>query len=176
MPSKSSLDFKGTCHPPPARNGKRQNSADLNAAEIATASLGKNGATDVLVEHDARAGPVGVVTSSWEGRAGELRVSGRVTDPAAIQAIKTGSLRQLSLGTSVHTTEDGKVLMRTHDELSLCERAARPGCNIDDIDGRRVAHTATFSKSPGKNTHATHAKHKSKQIHHGRKQLEVYDV
>ena len=67
--------------------------------------------------------------SSWEGPNGELRVHGVVTDAKAEKDLRSGATRELSLGTSVHSEEHGRVLMRTHDELSLCERAARPGVN-----------------------------------------------
>lgn len=143
------INFKGVAHPPPRRDGKRKNVADLNRAEISTANMGARGGTQMLVEHDHGGGQVGVVTSSWEGPNGELRVSGHIAESRAAQAVRNGSMRELSLGTSVHSDENGRVLMRTHDELSLCAQAARPGCIITDVDGKQVGSTSHFSRARG---------------------------
>ena len=123
--------------------------ADLNAAEISTANMGRRGGTQVLVEHDHRSGEVGRVLTSWEGPGGELRVEGTISDASAERAVRSGSMRELSLGTSVHSEVDGKVLMRVHDELSLCAKAARPGCIVTDVDGKRVGSTHHFSRKTG---------------------------
>jgi hypothetical protein len=141
-------------HPPPRRlnpSGVRRNKADLSAAEISTANMARRGrGTQILVEHNHAGGRVGTVLASWEGNAGELRVEGVIDDPAAQRAVKSGAMRELSLGTSVHSdnSEGGRVLMRTHDELSICEQAARPGCIITDIDGKRVGSSHHFSIAP----------------------------
>jgi len=140
------VEFKGIAHPPPRRDGKRGNVADLSSVEISTANMGARGGTQMLVEHDHANGKVGTVLSSWEGPNGELRVSGRIEDDSSVRAVKNGSMRELSLGTSVHSDENGKVLMRTNDELSLCERAARPGCIVTEINGKQVASTQQFSR------------------------------
>ena len=139
----ASLQFRGVAHPPPARGG-RNCPADLNAAEICTTNLGRNGGTPLLVEHDhgARAGRV---LASWEGRNGELRVAGVVNDPAAVQSVRSGNMRGLSLGTGVTMDVDGNALMRTQDELSLCEEPRRAGCYIDTLDGRSVRQVEAFS-------------------------------
>jgi hypothetical protein len=137
--------FKGIAHPPPRRDGTRDNWADLSAAEIHTANMG---GTAMLVEHDQGGGQVGRVLGSWEGPHGELRVVGELNDPAAQHAVRSGAMRQLSLGTSMHTLDDG-VLYRTNDELSLCVKAARPGCHITDYDGQQVASTSRFSAQKG---------------------------
>jgi len=139
--------FKGIAHPPPRRDGKRNNVADLSAAEISTANMGRRGGTQMLVEHDHSNGQVGRVLASWEGPSGELRVHGVIEDPGAESAVRQGQMRELSLGTSVHSEADGRVLMRTNDELSICERAARPGCIITDVDDRRVGSSSRFSKT-----------------------------
>lgn len=141
-------------HPPPRRlnpSGKRGNAADLSRAEISTANMSRRGGTQILVEHDQAGGRVGTVLASWEGTAGELRVEGVIDDPFAQHAVKSGAMRELSLGTSVHsdTSGGGRVLMRTNDELSICARAARPGCIITDIDGKQVGTSHYFSKTPG---------------------------
>lgn len=138
--------FKGIAHPPPRRDGKRNNIADLNAAEISTANMGRKGGTKMLVEHDHSNGQVGRVISSWEGPNGCLRVQGVIDDPNAEKAMRNGRMRELSLGTSVHSEAGGRVLMRLHDELSLCQRAARPGCIITDIDDMRVGSSHHFSR------------------------------
>lgn len=137
------LSFKGVAHPPPRRDGKRKHAADMIGVEIATTNMGGK---PMLVEHDHQGGHVGMVTSSWEGPRGELRVSGQVTDPSAIRAVRGGAMRELSLGTVMHAQEGGRVLHRSHEELSICEKAARPGCIIDEIDGKRVASTHRFSQ------------------------------
>jgi len=131
------LDFRGVAHPPPRRDGKRSNIADMNAAEIATTNLGRGNGTQVLVEHDHGA-RVGTVHASWEGRDGSLRVSGTVTDPDAERLVRTGRMRGLSLGTSVIQNETGGRLMAIQDELSICEDPRRGGCFIDEVDGKRV--------------------------------------
>ena len=137
------LQFKGIAHPPPARSG-RGNIADLNAAEIATTNMGRAGGTNLLMEHD-HASQVGTVHASWEGRDGSRRVQGVVHDPDAIEQVRSGATRGLSLGTSVLTQMDGGRLMAMQDELSLCEEPRRPGCWITDIDGTSVRTVATFS-------------------------------
>jgi len=104
--------------------------------------------TDLLVEHDYLGGSVGSVLTSWEGPGGELRVHGVITDPSAQASVRSGKMRELSLGTSVHSHEEG-VMYRSHDELSLCEQAARPGCIVTDIDGRSVATSHHFAKPRG---------------------------
>jgi hypothetical protein len=142
--------FKGIAHPPPRRDGKRNNIADLNRAEISTANMGRRGGTQMLVEHDHSGGQVGRVFASWEGPGGELRVQGVIEQPEAERAVRSGQMRELSLGTSVHSEDGGRVLMRTHDELSLCERAARPGCIITDLDGRQVGSSHHFARKKGK--------------------------
>ena len=145
------VGFKGIAHPPPRRDGKRSNMADLNAAEISMSRAGARGlpGRPVLVEHDPAGGQVGMVLTSWEGPSGELRVEGVVNDPVAAGLVQSGQMRELSLGTSVHSEENGRVLMRTHDELSICAKAARPGCIITEIDGKQVGSSHHFSKTRG---------------------------
>jgi len=145
--------FKGIAHPPPRRDGKRNNIADLSAAEIGTSRAGRHGlpGRPVLVEHDVAGGQVGHVLTSWEGPGGELRVEGVLSDPTAIGHVASGRMRELSLGTSVHTdmARGGAVMMRSHDELSICEKAARPGCIITDFDGKTVGTSHHFAKKRG---------------------------
>jgi hypothetical protein len=138
-----SVNFTGTAHPPAGK--VRKTNADLNRAEIATTNLGKGGGTQLLLEHD-HSNQVGMVTSSWEGRDGSLRVSGVVTDPDAVSSVNGGSTRGLSLGTSVLTDTDGKRLVVAHDELSVCVEPARAGCYIDTVNGQTVRQVACFSK------------------------------
>ena len=153
----------------------------------------------MLVEHDAAGGQVGNVLTrcaflvshttahaqplnlstsqplnpstprSWEGPGGELRVEGVLNDPTAIGHVASGRMRELSLGTSVHTdmARGGAVMMRSHDELSICEKAARPGCIITDFDGQKVGHSHHFAKSRGARAHAHTHTHAS--ITHARK-------
>ena len=107
--------FRGIAHPPPRRDGKRNNVADLNAAEISTANMGRRGGTQMLVEHDHSGGQVGRVLASWDGPAGELRVQGVIENSKAEKAMRSGEMIELSLGTSVHSEADGRVLIRTND-------------------------------------------------------------
>ena len=137
------LSFRGTAHGPPAR--KRDDVADLSAAEIATTQMGLHGGTDLLVEHDHNS-CVGTVHTSWEGRDGSLRVAGVVRDPKAIALVQAGRMRGLSLGTELHQTTDGQTLLRTQDELSLCARPRRGGCYIDTIDGQSVRNVSKASE------------------------------
>ena len=145
-----SLHFRGVAHPPPARSGKRGNIADLSSEEIRelerseTRNMGAGGGTDVLVEHD-HSSRVGRVDASWQGRNGELRVAGTISDPQAIALVKAGNLRGLSLGTGVTQNMGGEALLRTQDELSICEQPRRGGCYIDTIDGASVRAVSCFS-------------------------------
>lgn len=139
------VEFKGTAHPPPRRDGKRSNIADLSSAEIQVTNLGKNGGTQMLVEHDHGL-PCGRVLSSWTGPAGEMRVSGVLDDPVAVGHVRSGKMRGLSLGTSVITGENQERLGVMHDELSICEQPRRGGCWIDSVDGKRVGQRQNFSK------------------------------
>ena len=138
------LDFRGVAHPPPRRDGQRDNIADLTAAEIATTSLGRNGGTPMLVEHD-HSKRIGVVHSSWEGRDGSLRVSGTIKDPAAEELVRSGSMRGLSLGTSVIQADNGAKVVSMQDELSICAEPRRRGCYIDSIGGKNVRRTVRAS-------------------------------
>lgn len=131
------LTFKGVAHPAPRRDGKRNNVADLNRAEISALKMGRNGGTDLLVEHDPGS-RVGSVIASWEGPHGELRVEGVVHDNDAMSMVKDGGMRGLSLGTGVQYGEGGRPIWRNQDELSLCETPRRGGCYIDEVNGQRV--------------------------------------
>ena len=137
------LAFKGIAHPPPSKSGRKHN-ADLSAAEIGATKMGKNGGTDLLVEHD-HGSRVGKVLTSWEGPRGELRVQGIVSDHEAAETVRTGGMRGLSLGTGVTYNSEGRACMRSQDELSLCVEPRRGGCYIDEIDGKSVRSTSTFS-------------------------------
>tara|TARA_Y100000389_G_scaffold152295_1_gene152229 strand:+ start:687 stop:1190 length:504 start_codon:yes stop_codon:yes gene_type:complete len=145
------LSFRGVAHPPPSK--KRGNIADLSGEEIRQLerseklNMGAGNGTDVLVEHD-HASRVGSVTASWQGRNGELRVAGTIDDGQAEQLVRAGKLRGLSLGTGVtQRADNGEALMRTQDELSICEAPRRGGCFIDTIDGASVRTVACFSET-----------------------------
>ena len=135
--------IEGTAHPPPCN--PPQNVADFNAAEISTTRLIDR---PVLVEHTG--GERGKVLSSWEGTGGELRVLATVTCPDAIQQVRTGSLSELSLGTSVFAME-GSTVHKQVREVSLVEKGARHDCVIDTVDGRRVRkrHNASAASTIG---------------------------
>ena len=107
------------------------------------------GGTDLLVEHD-RAARVGTVHASWESPVdGSLRVIGVVNDPETAEAVRSGSLRGLSLGTGVTQHVGGQTLLRTQEELSLCAEPRRAGCWIDQLNGHTVRRTACFSVAKG---------------------------
>ena len=141
--NKKPLAIRGVAHPPPPRNGKRINKADLTRAEIDSTNLqGKR----LLREHD-HGDEVGTVLASWRGRDGSLRIAANVEDPGAIEQVKKGEMRGLSLGTSMILAEDGSVAFRGQDELSICEEGKRPGTWIDTMDGRPCRAVECFSKS-----------------------------
>ena len=140
---KKPLAIRGVAHPPPPRNGGRVNKADLTRAEIDSTNLsGKK----LLREHD-HGDEVGTVLASWRGRDGSLRIAANVDDPSAIEQVKKGEMRGLSLGTSMILAEDGSVAFRGQDELSICEEGKRPGTWIDTMDGRPCRAVECFSKS-----------------------------
>ena len=138
-----SLPIRGVAHPPPPRRGGRANKADLTGAEIACTNLAGK---PLLCEHDA-GDRVGTVLASWKGRDGSLRIAANVEDPGAIEQVKKGEMRGLSLGTSMILGEDGSVAFRGQDELSICEEGKRPGTWIDTMNGVPCRAVECFSKS-----------------------------
>jgi hypothetical protein len=137
----------GTAHPKPGR--KRTEDGDLNAAEIYATDLGKTNVqgsgTPMFVEHEGSS--VGTVLASWTGPKGDMRVLGRIANPEAEALVRSGDMRGLSLGTEMFSVGDGPPLHRSVYELSVCEKPRRPGCFIDEIDGKCVgrAHNASAS-------------------------------
>lgn len=152
------LRFRGTAHP--CADPVRANNADLSNREILTMDLGARGrdgkgTTPVLVEHCGE--PVGRILSSYPGRDGALKVAGTLHDESVIEKVRRGEMRGLSLRTQVMSTEANpdRPLVRTIEEVSVCEQPRRPGCWMEDIDGKRVAaapHLAS-GKSTNKTTH-----------------------
>lgn len=141
--SKKPLSIRGVAHPAPPRSGTRSNRADLTRAEIdATNLAGK----PLLCEHD-HGDRVGTVLASWRGRDGSLRIAANVENEQAIDQVKRGQMRGLSLGTSMILGEDGNVAFRGQDELSICEEGKRPGTWIDTMNGVACHAVACFSKS-----------------------------
>ena len=92
----------------------------------------------------------GECLASWQGTDGSLRVAARVTDPVAIQKVRDGSLRGLSLGTDMVMDEKGDVLFRSQGELSICEEGRRPGTWIDTVNGKTVHRVACASAQRAK--------------------------
>ena len=137
------LPIRGVAHPPPPRRGGRTNKADLTGAEIDCTNLAGK---PLLCEHDS-GDRVGTVLASWKGRDGSLRVAANVEEPSAIEMVKNGTMRGLSLGTGMTLAPDGSVAYRGQDELSICEEGKRPGTWIDTIGGRPVRQVECFSKS-----------------------------
>ena len=155
MSTSKPLQFFGVAHPPPNRSG-RKNIADLSAAAIGTTKLGRNGGTDILVEHD-HASRVGSVQASWEAADGSLHVAGIIKDPKAASDVRSGKMRGLSLGTSVIQDMSGNALMRSQDEISICVEPRRAGCYINRIDGQKVRGVHAFSNSSDRKCRVLHA-------------------
>ena len=116
--------------------------ADLARAEIQATNIAGR---PLLHEHDKTA-QVGQCLASWQGTDGSLRIAARVTDPAAMQQVRDGSLRGLSLGTDMIMDEEGQVLFRNQGELSVCKEGRRPGTWIDTLNGKTVLQVAGASK------------------------------
>lgn len=136
------LSIRGVAHPAPPRNGQRIGPADLSRAEIRGTQLAGK---PLLNEHDI-AERVGTVLASWEGPDGSLRVAANVEDPAAIEQVKRGALRGLSLGTDMILDTSGQVAYRGQAELSVCAEGKRPGTWIDHVAGKQVHHMVCASK------------------------------
>jgi hypothetical protein len=141
------LVFEGVAHPP--AKPLREHPADLSHGEIAAIARGGTHGLPLHVEHDTAANSVGRVLTSWQGRKGELRVMGQVTDPSVAQRVRGGDLRGLSLGTDCVQAMNGDVLARNQRELSLCGEGRRTGTWVDHIDGQRVHSVECFSKTAG---------------------------
>ena len=137
------LPIRGVAHPAPPRSGQRTSPADLSRAEIRGTQLAGK---PLLNEHDSTE-RVGTVLASWEGMDGSLRIAANVEEAQAIEAVKRGEMRGLSLGTSMILGEDGNVAFRGQDELSICAEGKRPGTWIDTIAGKSVRQVECFSKS-----------------------------
>ena len=146
MTAPTHIDIRGTAHPPPPASGKRGCVADLSRAEIGATNIAGR---PLLEEHqyDKR---VGECLASWQGTDGSLRVAARVTDPGAIEKVRDGTLRGLSLGTDMVLNETGDVLYRAQGELSICEEGRRPGTWIDTVNGKTVHRVACASAQRAK--------------------------
>ena len=138
------LNFRGTAHPPPGIS--ESDIANLSAAEIATTDLGRRGGLPLLFEHSSAA-KIGFCQASWEGRNGELRVAGVVTDPDIERQLRRGQNHGLSLGTDVIQNTQGDALYKEQQELSICDEPRRPGCFIDTIDGKTIRKGRRFSQN-----------------------------
>lgn len=152
------LEIRGTAHPPPPRAG-RGGPADLSAAEIASTNIA---GAPLLNEHDASA-RVGTCLASWQGADGSLRIAARVDDPAAERAVRSGTMRGLSLGTDLIMSEEGEVLFRGQKECSICEEGKRDGTWMTHINNVPVHRTVRASKRGARaaanhNPRAAHAR------------------
>jgi len=137
------LSIRGVAHPPPPRRGGRANRADLTSAEIDCTNLAGK---PLLCEHD-HGDRVGTVLASWKGSDGSLRIAANVEEPQAIEQVKRGEMRGLSLGTGMTLDTDGNVAYRGQEELSICEVGKRPGTWIDTMNGVPCRAVECFSKS-----------------------------
>jgi len=136
------LQIRGVAHPAPARDGSRQNRADLSRAEIQGTNLAGK---PLLNEHDEHQ-RVGTVLASWEGSDGALRIAANVENAEAQAQVRNGSLRGLSLGTDMILDMDGAVAYRGQAELSVCAEGKRPGTWVDNVGGQVVHAIETFSQ------------------------------
>lgn len=134
------LRFQGRAQPPPERC--EEHDATLTRSEIACLNMGLESrksdgkpCNEILLEHQPR-NCVGRVQASWPDSEGGLRVCGVVDDPKAMQNVRNGSLRGLSLGVETSERAGGKrgVIRHVH-HLGLVGDPARAGCYIDQIDG-----------------------------------------
>lgn len=147
------LQFRGVAHPPPGHSDP--DIANLSAAEIGLTNLGEKGGAPLLFEHDAGR-KVGHCLASWEGRNGELRVAGVVTDPTIERSMRSGANHGLSLGTDVVSDVQGNALYKQQSELSVCHEPRRPGCFVDVIDGKSVRKNRRFSAGAFANRPLSH--------------------
>jgi hypothetical protein len=138
----TSIEIRGTAHPPPPKDGRRKCAADLNAAEIASTNISGR---PLLNEHDHNA-QVGTCLASWKGTDGSLRIAARVEDKEVAKQVKDGKLRGLSLGTDMVMDETGSILYRGQAELSVCAEGRRSGTWIDTINGKTVHAVSCASK------------------------------
>ena len=148
------LEFRGTAHPPPGVSDP--DIANLSAAEIGLTDLGSKGGAPLLLEHNS-GHKVGHCLASWEGRNGELRVAGVVTDPQIERSIRNGSNQGLSLGTDVIQDVHGNALYKDQQELSVCNEPRRPGCFIDHVDGKTVRKSRRFSAGAPRYRHTSNS-------------------
>ena len=143
MDSVEPIEIRGTAHPPPARNGVRHHPADFSGAEIAGTNMhGK----PLLNEHD-HGDRAGTILATWQGTDGSLRRAAQVTDPQAINDVRNGTLRGLSLGTDMILGKNNDVAARYPAECSLCVEGKRPGTWVDTIDGKQVLSRDNASKA-----------------------------
>lgn len=133
------LDFRGVAHPP--AGVADPDVANLSAAEIGVTNLTS---TPVLFEHDSKR-KVGHCLASWQGRDGSLRVAGRIDNPEIERSIRSGRNQGLSLGTDVISDMAGNTLVKSQQELSVCQEPRRRGCYIDSIDGKDIRRRKNFS-------------------------------
>lgn len=142
------MRIEGTIHPPAPVGGSaaRKEIDDLTDAEMRVINLGHK--TPVWIEHEAEHGDVGRVTASWRDDRGRMRMAAQITDSNAEEMIRSGQMRGLSIGSTVHHRAgrplDGR-LNHTFNEVSITEEPRRPGCYIDEIDGVGCATEAKAS-------------------------------
>jgi hypothetical protein len=139
----SSIEIRGTAHPAPPRSHRRNTLADLDAKEINATNIT---GLPLLEEHNSNL-RVGTCLASWRGNDGSLRIAAKVDDPSAVQKVKNGTMRGLSLGTDMVMNDDGDVLFRKQRELSICEEGRRDGTWIDTINGKVVHRNDVASSS-----------------------------
>ena len=88
-------------------------------------------------------------------------MAGRIDNPEIERSIRSGRNHGLSLGTDVISDMAGNTLVKSQQELSVCQEPRRRGCYIDSIDGRDVRKRKNFSagKAPPLSSNAASDKH-----------------
>jgi hypothetical protein len=149
------MHVEGVIHPNPDHLHDDEPD-NLSRAHVRTANLGaarsdgRGGYRQLpmLVEHEGA--PVGKVITSYHNETdGTLRMAGRINDPKTQELIRNGTMRGLSIGTTLPFAPGGSAKDRffiNFDEVSVCNVPRRPGCMIDTIDRQPVVALGKASK------------------------------
>lgn len=157
------VEFVGSCHPT-GRDDATYNGHHFTKGEIKRHTQhiigkpvwfsGKRG-----TEHDSdAASPVGEIIEAWVGDDGEFLVRGRIDrtklgGDAAVERIRAGDLRDLSLGTldmKIRTSQSINIAAKHIEHVALVPEGDRPDTHIDYIEPdseRWILSTALIKES-----------------------------